>query len=344
MHIGGDFIVLECSGLQTISGFDKLQSVDGPTGVQLVHNPNVASISGFGALEDVAGSLAIATMPSLTAVPALPLLREVDALARRGAGLRPGVDRRPRVAGAPRREHPEPRRPLREPKNHRRRARLRAARGPRVDKRLRAARARVRGLREHRDPRRRRHHRKPLPAPRDDHGRRLRRGGDRFADGRADPVRRLGVVAQEERPVQGLRLGRQAPAGAVRGPRRGEVPLGLRVRRDVPPVRRRIRPLRRRPVVLPLRRRVARKRRGGRSFSRSAAGPLLFAGATSLRVPLAGTTASGSATRAPPSAARCRTTTARSCRTRAPTRAARARRPRRRPSAATAPTASRSPT
>ena len=63
-----------------------------------------------------------------------------------------------------------------------------------------------------------------------------------------------------------------------------------------------------------------------------------------LRVPLAGTTASGSATRAPPSAARCRTTTARSCRTRAPTRAARARRPRRRPSAATAPTASRSPT
>lgn len=63
-----------------------------------------------------------------------------------------------------------------------------------------------------------------------------------------------------------------------------------------------------------------------------------------LRVPLAGTTASGSATRAPRSAARCRTTTARSCRTRAPTRAARARRPRRRPSAATAPTASRSPT
>ncbi|KAH8061537.1 hypothetical protein JL722_4167 [Aureococcus anophagefferens] len=76
MHIGGDFIVSECSGLQTISGFDKLQSVDGPTGVQLVHNPNVASISGFGALEDV-GGLAIATMPSLTAVPALPLLREV---------------------------------------------------------------------------------------------------------------------------------------------------------------------------------------------------------------------------------------------------------------------------
>ena len=95
MHIGGDFIVSECSGLQTISGFDKLQSVDGPTGVQLVRNPNVASISGFGALEDVAGSLAIATMPSLTTVPALPLLREVDALARRGAGLRPRVDRAP---------------------------------------------------------------------------------------------------------------------------------------------------------------------------------------------------------------------------------------------------------
>ena len=273
-------------------------------------------------------------MPSLTTVPALPLLREVDALARRGAGLRPGVDRRPRVAGAPRREHPEPRRLLREPEDRRRRAHLRAARGPRVHQRLHAAGARVRGLREHRDPRRRRRHRRPLPAPRDDHGRRLRRGGDRFADGRADRVRRLGVVAQEEQPVQGLHLGRQAPAGAVRGPRRGEVPLGLRVRRDVPPVRRRIRPLRRRPVVLPLRRRVARKRRGG--------------GATSprgeLRVPLAGTTASGSATRAPPSAARCRTTTARSCRTRAPTRAARARRPRRRPSAATAPTASRSPT
>lgn len=273
-------------------------------------------------------------MPSLTTVPALPLLREVDALAHRGAGLRPRVDRRPRVAGAPRREHPEPRRPLREPKNHRRRARLRAARGPRVYQRLRAAGARVRGLREHRDPRRRRRHRRPLPAPRDDHGRRLRGGGDRFADGRADRVRRLGVVAQEEQPIQGLRLGRQAPAGAVRGPRRGEVPLGLRVRRDVPPVRRRIRPLRRRPVVLPLRRRVARKRRGGGRRRRGG----------ELRVPLAGTTASGSATRAPRSAARCRTTTARSCRTRAPTRAARARRPRRRPSAATAPTASRSPT